>query len=297
MAFYLPSFSSLLAFDAAARHVTFTRAARALNVTQPAVSRRVAALEADLGVLLFNRSTKPMQLTDEGLELFDVLRSGLSRLEAVIADLRSRGGNRKFTIAASPGFLSYWLLPRFNELRDAFPDLELSFMTGDYGAPMAACDVQIQFGDGCWEGMISEKVLGEVVFPVCSPAYLNDNDDPFTIDGLHAARLLQLSDSYKRWYDWKSWLHTANLTVCQRPKTIDFDSYATLINAALAGQGVALCWSGLLDEYLEAGALVRMSEHTLTSDRGYFVSYSDRHDADSFAAEFSNWVVNQGNQT
>ena len=288
---HLPSFSSLLAFDAAARHVTFTRAARELNVTQPAVSRRVASLETDLGVPLFNRSTKPMQLTPEGLELFDVLRSGLSRLETVVADLRSRGGNRKFTIAAAPGFLSYWLLPRFNELHQVFPDLDLAFMTGDYEAPSAACDVHIQFGDGYWEGMVSEKVLGEEVFPVCAPVYLAQNGDPFASGTLHATRLLQLSDSYERWYDWKSWMVSANLTSPQRPKTIDFDSYATLINAALAGQGVALCWSGLLEQYLETGALVRVSDHTLTSSRGYFITYDDRHGPDSTAAEFARWVA------
>jgi len=127
----LPSFSSLLAFDAAARHNSFTKAANDLNVSQPAISRRVSLLEDDLGVKLFDRSTKPMTITPTGDELFDILSSGLSRLEAKVDDIRSRSSNRKFTIIAFPGFLSYWLIPRLPYLRASFPDIDLRIITSD----------------------------------------------------------------------------------------------------------------------------------------------------------------------
>lgn len=284
-----PSFSSLLAFDAAARHGTFTRAASELNVSQPAVSRRVAALEADIGVALFDRSSKPMQLTAEGVTLFDVLRSGLSRLETTVEDLRESARHRKFTIAAAPGFLSYWLLPRLSALNAAFPELDLSLMTGDYGASPTSCDVQIRFGGGNWEGVISEKFLGEEVFPICSPVYLDGRDPHLTDQTIQSSRLLHLSDSFERWYDWRSWMATAGIFPDKPPTTIDFDSYATVINAVFAGQGIALCWSGLLEPYLQSGALIRVSDHCLTSHRGYFATYDQRLPKNSTAARVAQW--------
>ncbi len=285
----LPSFSSLLAFDAAARHGTFTRAARELNVSQPAISRRVAMLEADIGVALFDRTTKPMHLTPEGTLLFDVLRSGLSRLETTISDLRESAGNRKFMITADPGFLTYWLLPRFHILRAAFPELNFSFMTGDYRSGPQSFDVQIRFGTGEWDGMTSCKVLGEEVFPVCAPVFLEGREPALDPMDIQSSRLLHLSGSFQRWYDWKAWLTAAGVPATRKLKTIEFDSYATVINAALAGQGIALCWAGLLEEYLETGALVRVSETRLVSDRGYFVTYDATQAENSAAARVAAW--------
>lgn len=290
----LPSFSSLLAFDAAARHGTFTRAARELNVSQPAISRRVAMLEADIGVALFDRTTKPMQLTPEGISLFDVLRSGLSRLETTISDLRESAGNRKFTIAADPGFLTYWLLPRFQTLRAAFPELNFSFMTGDYRGAASNFDVLIRFGTGAWDGLTSSKVLGEEVYPVCAPVFLEDRDPNLDPLDIQSSRLLLLADSFQRWYDWKAWLAAAGVPTTRKLQTIEFDSYATVINAALAGQGIALCWAGLLEDFLETGALVRVSDVQLVSDRGYFVYYDEALTENSAAARVAAWFSELG---
>lgn len=157
----LPSFGDLLAFDAAARHGSFTRAARDLNVSQPAISRRVAALEADLGVTLFGRETKPLQLTPTGRMLFDVLRSGLSRLEATIAEIRRTPEARKLTIAAAPGFLTFWLLPRLSRLSASFPGQELQLITGDQPQDLPEADIHVRFGDGNWPGTTAVKIMGK----------------------------------------------------------------------------------------------------------------------------------------
>ena len=277
----LPPFIDLIAFDAAARHGTFTRAARDLNVSQPAISRRVAALEADLGVSLFSRDTKPLRLTADGQQLFDVLRSGLSRLEAAVQDIRARKNGQALTIAAGPGFLSFWLIPRLPALRLAFPDVDLRIMTGDQAGTATYADIHIRFGSGNWPGVNAGKILGEEVYAVCSPLYLQDRPTPLTLDDLKRAKLLQLSDTLERWYEWRSWFDALGTPVTARLDAIDFDSYAHLIGAALAGQGVALCWSGLLDEYLLSGALLRVSDETMTSSRGYHATYLAESSPDS----------------
>lgn len=276
MAKNLPPFIDLLAFDAAARHGTFTRAAKELEVSQPAISRRVAALEADLGLQLFLRKTRPLTLTEAGQKLFDVLHTGLSRLEAIVQDIRSHRSEKTITITAGPGFSSFWLLPHLPELCAAFPEHDLRIMSGDRAYEAAEGDLHIRFGEGHWPGQESLKILDEEVFAVCSPAYLKGREVPLSLESLKRERLLQLSDSSDRWYTWQSWFMTTGSKSDIRPRTIDFDSYSLLIGAAVAGQGVALCWSGLLEEYLRSGALIRVSAEAVKSSRGYYATY-DRH--------------------
>lgn len=287
----LPPFGNLLAFDAAARHGSFTRAARDLNVSQPAVSRRVAALEADLGVLLFGRETKPLQLTATGRTLFDVLRSGLSRLEATVAEIRKAPQERKLTIAAAPGFLTYWLLPRLPGLSASFPDLELRLITGDQRQDLPEADVHVRFGEGSWPGMTAVKILGEEVFAVCSPLFLSRLDTKPDLARLTALRLLQLSDRLDRNYDWQHWFAAVGAEVPRKLNAIVFDDYSLLVSAALAGEGVALCWSGLLDQHLRTGALIRISKEAVTSDRGYFVTIPRGTAHDSVVYRLAHWLA------
>lgn len=287
----LPAFIDLLAFDAAARHGSFTRAAAALNVSQPAISRRVGALEADLGVRLFSRETKPMQLTPDGLQLFEVLRSGLSRLETLVQEIRGRHHNRAFTIAAGPGFLTFWLIPRLPELRAAFPALDLRIMTGDQSDAAIVADIHIRFGEGGWPGVETRSILGESVYAVCNPVYLQGRKAPIGIEALKHERLLQLSDYKERWYEWRSWFEALDSPAAGPLNTFDFDSYALLIGAALAGQGIALCWEGLLDRYLENGSLMRISDEALASSRGYHATFRLGAAKDETARQVARWFA------
>ena len=283
----LPPFIDLLAFDAAARHGTFTRAAKDLDVSQPAISRRVAALEADLGVQLFLRDTRPLTLTEAGQRLFEVLRSGLSRLEMVVQDIRSSCGEKTITVTAGPGFSSFWLIPRLPELCAAFPEHDLRIMSGDRAYEAPEGDLHIRFGDGQWPAQEAVKILGEEVYAVCSPAYLQGRTAPLELELLKRERLLQLSDPLDRWYTWQSWFVAAGSTSAMRPRTLDFDSYSLLIGAALAGQGIALCWSGLLDTYLGNGALVRVSAGAVKSARGYYATYAKTTPPDAAVARLA----------
>lgn len=293
MSSVLPPFIDLLAFDFAARHGSFTRAARDLNVSQPAISRRVAALEADLRVLLFSRDTKPLRLTPMGQQLFDVLRSGLSRLEATVTEMRKLPEGKKLTLAAAPGFLAYWLVPRLSELAASFPDHELRLVTGDQSSYVPEADLHVRFGNGDWPSVRAVKILGEEVFAVCSPGFFSGSQTFLNLDDLKISRLLQLTDGLERGYDWQSWFEAVGTSIPKKLETIDFDNYNLLVGAALAGQGIALCWSGLLDQYLETGALVQVSRETLVSDRGYFATYpsmSERSEVERLAA----WLGEHG---
>jgi DNA-binding transcriptional LysR family regulator len=262
----LPSFSNLIAFDAIARHGTLTRAAEELSVSQPAISRRLAALEADLGHPLFDRRTKPMALTKSGAELFDVLRSGLSRLETVIRRLRSFNDSESVTISAGSGLAAYWLIPRLPEMQSAFPTLRLKIVSQSHEhEDDGTGDLQIRFGEGNWSASEATEMLGEEVFPVCSPLHLGRRKVPFSLDQLKVASLLDMKVENQPWYDWGSWFEAAGTAVNRRPKILYFDSYPLVVSAALAGQGICLCWAGLLDSAMrgDAGQFVAPARNNL----------------------------------
>ncbi|WJS84393.1 LysR substrate-binding domain-containing protein [Paracoccus sp. TOH] len=292
----LPPFSDLLAFNAAARHGSFTRAARELNVTQPAISRRVAALEADLRLKLFDRTTKPTTLTPAGKQLMDALCISLSQLETVVLDLRRQSDSGRISISAAPGFLSFWLVPRLTALRQAFPDLEFSLMTGDHGSGDMLTDIDIRFGAGDWPGRQSNMVLSETVFAVCSPLFLASRDAPLDMAAILQGPLLDLSDPFNRWYRWSTWLAALKEAPSGKLNTLEFDSYSTLISAALAGHGIALCWSGLLDQYLETGSLLRVSEQSVISDRGYYVTVPYSAARNAKLGQVIAWLIRESNR-
>jgi len=282
----------LIAFDAIARHGTLTRAAEELNVSQPAVSRRLAALEADLGHPLFDRRNKPLALTRSGAELFDVLRAGLSRLETVIHRLRSSSDSESVTISAGSGLAAYWLIPRLPGMQAAFPTLRLKIVSqSHHHEDDGTGDLQIRFGQGSWTGAEATKMFGEEVFPVCSPLHLGRRKAPFSLDQLKVANLLDMKVENQPWYDWNSWFEAAGTAVSRAQRILYFDSYPLVVSAALAGQGICLCWAGLLDGFLGSGALVRVSPLSMPSPRGYFVTHEVGLPPNAHVRAIAGWLL------
>jgi DNA-binding transcriptional LysR family regulator len=288
----LPSFSSLLAFDAVARHGTLTRAAVELNVSQPAVSRRIAALEADLGRPLLDRRTKPLSLNKDGTELYEVLRSSLGRLEAVVERLRRGSDLDTVTINAGAGLTAYWLIPRLPQIEAAFPKLKLRIVSQSHDREEDVTgDLQVRFGDGKWPRTTATKLWAEEVFPVCSPLHLGRRKPPLTLEQLKSAHLLDMKVTKQTWYDWGSWFEAVGAPIRAPLRAVHFDSYPLVVDAALAGHGVCLCWDGLLDRFLESGSLVRLSPLSATSARGYFVTHDPGLPSDAPARAVARWFV------
>jgi DNA-binding transcriptional LysR family regulator len=284
----LPSFSSLIAFDAAARHGSFTLAARELNVSQPAVSRRIAVLEADLGMAMFAREIRPLRLTANGKSLFDAWQASMGRLEEAVEHLRNVRPGNSITIGATSCFASYWLLPRWPKLQAAFSNHSLRLLTGDLSDESDKVDVRVEFGSGRRENV--GRILQEKVYCVCSPTYLQGRPRMLSLAELRESQLLRLGDEQKRWYSWKTWFAALGQNVREdKLKTIRLDDYSLIIEAALAGRGIALGWNGLLDSLLSNGSLVRVTNELAQSSRGYYVScLNQEHEA---TREVCNWML------
>ncbi|MGB3177207.1 MAG: LysR family transcriptional regulator [Albidovulum sp.] len=291
---HLPPFSGLIAFHEAVRHGTLTEAARALNVSQPAVSRRIAQLEADLGAPLFDRGRKPVKLTEAGRELVAALGTGFDLIESATDRIRRAAKEHVVTVSGPSGFVAFWLIPRLGPLRDAFPDTVIRIISMEQGEAGRPGDVMIRFGMPNPAQADEVKILGEDVFPAASPYYLSRHPQPKTPEEFTQHTLLTMEGTRRFWYDWPSWFTAVGATMPDDVKQLDFNTYAMAINAALAGQGICLSWSGLLDSFLETGALVRLTGLTAGSERGYFLARRDRQATRPEVDAVARWIAHSG---
>lgn len=290
----LPSFSGLTAFYAAVRHGTLTGAARELNVSQPAVSRRIAQLEADLGTHLFDRSRKPVQMTEAGREMMAALRTSFETIEVATDRIRRAAKGRVVTVSGPSGFVAFWLIPRLGALQEAFPGTVIRIISMEQGEAGRSGDVAIRFGAPNPARPDEIKILGEEVFAAASPLYLSRNTAPSTVDDFAGHTLLTMEGTRRFWHDWPSWFEARGAKMPGDVRSLDFNTYAMLVNALLAGQGIGLCWSGLLDTFLEAGALVQLSDQSAASERGYFLSLRDDLTARSEVRSVLDWIAAAG---
>lgn len=293
----LPSLAGLLALEAVARHGTVSRAAEELGLSQPAVSRRLAALEADVGRALIDRRRRPVQLTAAGRELSESVALAVSRLREVAARLRGEP-HSPLTISAGAGFSTYWLIPRLARMQRAFPSqaLRIVSQSHDREADLTG-DLQVRFGELNALAPTDVPLVGERAFPVASPALrarLPANPSPAQL-----ARwpLLDLRVTRQPWFDWGTWWSAVGFRAPKSATPVQFDSYPLVVAAALAGQGLCLCWSGLLEPFLESGALVRVGEWEATSTRGYFLSHAPHLPSGHRARQAADWIVAEFGRT
>jgi DNA-binding transcriptional LysR family regulator len=273
----LPPLTHLIPFEAAGRLGSMSAAARALGISQPAVSRHLALLEADLGVVLFMRTRRGLTLTDTGRDYWNAVSRGMDEIARATSVLRDRTSDRPIRIAAHFGFAQHWLMPRLPALRTAIPDLSLRLITGDRDADidLAECDLAIRFGDGDWAACHAVKLWDETVFALCAPDYLARHphlgDPDLTAQDLANADLLHMDELSERWLTWSSWFALQGVVLNRTRATFLYPTYPLLLQAALGGQGVVLGWSGLVDELVQEGRLIRLPLTVRRASHGYFL--------------------------
>lgn len=250
----LPPLTALRAFEAAARHQSFTLAARELSVTTTAVSHQIRHLEDLLGITLFDRTPRSLKLTEAGERLFPVLRDGFDRFAAAVAELATIASDRNLTVTATTAFAERWLLPRLACFRAENPEIELRIQATERLVDLRGdgVDVAIRYGRGVYPGHVTERLMGDRYLAVCSPALAE------------AARtgIAGLTLIHHDWKNttlqgptWERWLEAAQIAQADPRKGLRFSEESHAIAAALAGQGIALCSSVLVADDLAAGRL------------------------------------------
>ena len=289
----LPSPTGLVTFEAAARHLNFTRAAEELGVSQAAVSRQIKALEGNLSVSLFHRAARRVRLTRDGERLRDAVATGLGHIATVATDLRRQDDSAGVAVATSTAFMSMWMMPRVGAFRAAHPDVALRLVAADpYVDPQtASVDLAVRFGDGAWPGLEAVCLFDDIVMPVCSPGYLVGRRPLQEPRDLVHETLLHLDEIEPDWVPWRTWLAPFGVTPPPARGGLSFNNYANVIQAALDGQGIALGWSRLIEGSLRRGALVRAIEATTRSSQAHFlVTPRDRPLAPQ-ALLFRDWLI------
>lgn len=267
----LPPLTALPAFDAASRHLSFTKAAAELNQTHGAVSRAIRNIEDRLGVRLFERGTRSVRLTPEGAAYAAEIGAALDRIGAATIVATAPRSAGVLNVSTSDGFAGRWLVPRLHRFHRAHRDIDVRLSTSGVLADFVrdGIDIAIRYGSGDYEGVASEFLSEEEVFPVCSPELLR-GEHPLRLPGdLRHHRLIH--DSFP--IDWATWLRRAGLDDIDPESGVRFDSATYAVEAAVHGEGVLLGRSALVSADLAAGRLVRPFDLALRSTSKYYVVY------------------------
>lgn len=251
----LPSLSGLRAFEAAARHLSFTRAARELHVTQGAISHQIRALEEELGYPLFHRLPRRVTLTEEGEILAQTISASFEELDRVLASLRRRQWRGWLTVSSSPSFAVKWLVPRLDDFRSRFPEFDVRIAATDrlVDPRRETVELCVRYGEGHYPGLDVELLVTDDVFPVCSPALLPTLTEPAA---LLQHRLLhdEMFPEHPARPSWARWAELAGVDLGDTPSA-RFSHASMALAAAAAGQGVALGRSSLVAADIAEGRL------------------------------------------
>ncbi|WP_083253832.1 transcriptional regulator GcvA [Pandoraea sp. ISTKB] len=290
--------NALRAFEASARHQSFSAAAGELNVTPAAVGQMVRSLEAWLGLSLFERSSSgrarlvPTQAAQRALP---DLRDGFDRLNLGFAKLREGSTVGVLTVAVSPAFAAKWLLPRIDRFQSAWPDTDVRLDTNLKPVDFVAqgIDIGVRYGLGHWPGLVAEKLMDEEVFPVCAPSLLRAHAALKTPAGLKGMTLIHdLSiDKSAGYVTWPQWLERAGLASLETRAGLKINNSAAVLQAAIDGHGIALARSVLARDDLAANRLVRLyPEVDCSSPLAYYVVYRAECATLPRLAAFREWL-------
>ncbi len=289
----LPPLEPLVAFEAAARLLSFSRAAEELHLSQAAISQQIRNLEAQLEVKLFTRSHRAVQLTNEGREYQHTVAAMLRQLAGATMDIRNVEFSRQLVIGCDQSFASFWLSPRLAEMRQAIPEVTLRIIAADDEAENMAPEIQVSVlhGDGNWPGFRSQRIFGEEVFPVCSPAYDHAGAADDWVEWILQSQLIDLADSQWNWMNWRLWLGRNGVDEPLGNRHLQINSYPLVIQAACDGQGIALGWRHLVDDLIATGRLLRPLSRSLSTDFGFYLAWRETPQADPAVTQFRDWIV------
>ena len=291
MAARLPSLNGLRAFEAAARHMSFTAAAAELNVTQTAISHLIRRLENEIGVRLFSRQNRGLALTAEGRDYLPGVRTAFQDLRLATERLLRKDDERVLTISTLASLAAKWLLPRLASFQEKHRDIDVRITTSTELVDFHGCEIDaaIRFGRGQWPGLQADWLMADELFPVCSPQLLQGENPLRKPEDLAKHTLLHTS-GYSE--DWQQWLTAAGvapgLSARHGPT---FDLSLMTVQAAIDGMGVAIGRTSYVEADIAAGRLVVPFDISLPSDAGFYLVYPpDKAKARKLVA-FREWLT------
>lgn len=297
----LPPLNALRVFEAAARHLSFTKAAEELHVTPGAVSQQIKALEDFLQTPVFRRQKRALLLTDEAQASLPVLREGFDKLVEAGEILSRKADAGRLTVSVAPSFASKWLVPRLDKFQEAHPDIDV-WVSADMNVVDFAVDdvdIAIRYGPGRYAGLVTEHLMAEKIIPVCSPALLSgDNPIKRPQDLVHHTLLHDSgNDKDPGCPNWPMWLKAAGVDHKAGDRGLKFNQSSLVIEAAVAGKGVALAKAALALADLEAARLVIPFDLTTPTEFSYYVVHPPSKSSSPAVKAFKNWVLSEASES
>jgi LysR family glycine cleavage system transcriptional activator len=289
----LPPLDTLRVFEVACRHGSYSEAARELHVTHSAVSQRIRQLEEELGLTLFERQGNRMVPTPGGLRLQAGVINAFSELGTAFASLQTRRTDAEITVSLLPVMAARWLVPRLPRFRSRFPRINLHIKTGQSLANFKSdgVDIAIRLGTGDWKGLRAIKLLDEAAFPVCSPG-LNGGRLPKDAASMMSQPLL-----IDRNLSWRAWFKSAGVTLDRDITGTSFTDTNALMEAAVAGQGIALGRASVTQSDILAGKLVRLSDHSLRITLCHYAVYPIASESNPALMAFRDWLIEEARRS
>ncbi len=288
----LPSANALLVFEAAARHLSFTKAAAELSVTQSAVSRMISRFETHIGLPLFQRNPTGLALTDDGRHLYNAVASSLQRVELTLEDLLARkSGKSTVTLSASSAFVMHWFMPRLASFQERFPAIDLRFQlvrTEPLG-PVLDVDFGIRYDTQDDGSHLRWLLMEEEVLPVCNLSYLEQHGSLDDCRDLNGHTLVHLSGSVR--IPWTRYLAEFEYPPVTGSRSLTFSDYNLVIQAAVSGRGIALGWWHVISNDLISGNLAPASRNALHTGRSYFIVATATRPLREPAAQVRDWLL------
>ncbi|MGD9614193.1 MAG: transcriptional regulator GcvA [Alphaproteobacteria bacterium] len=290
----LPPLGALRAFEAAARLNSFTKAAEELRVTPAAISHQIRALEADLGISLFHRRNRQIELTSSGRLLLPGLSEAFAGIHAAVRRLRAHNETGALTITASPSFAAKWLVLRLHRFQEKWPEVDVRISTSNEIVDLMSgdFDLAIRYGTGRYPGLDVELLLKNEVFPACSPRLLENGPPLRTPDDLHHHALIHdtAADRDPLAPTWAMWLKAAGVKEPPDSAGLTFTSGYMALDAAIAGYGVVLAYSTIAAADLAAGRLVRLFSLALPDLFAYYIVTAPGARDRPKVRAFCNWL-------
>ena len=295
----LPPLTATVTFEAAARHLSFTLAAKEMHVTQAAVSRQIRLLEEHFGQKLFHRDNNNLQLTRAGELFFSDIKHPLAEIANAAQKIQYQANKDELIIACTIGFSDLWLTPKLADFRRIYPQVNVRVVATDSDIDHLNYIVDGMFSVSYGNNANLEQsfyICDELVYPVCSPDFLAGQPELQRPQDLLAQTLITVSNEH--WdnietapINWDVWFKSCGIHELPQSYGLSFSNTANAVNAALLGHGIALSWHHLVADLVEQERLVQLTNHVLDQQRGfYFYCNKHQHSQDSMA-KFSQWVL------
>lgn len=302
----MPSLRAVKSFVAAAKYQNFTRAAEALCVTQAAISRQIRELESALGVELFRRTGRTVELTEAGTMFYDAAYlSFVNIAQAAQRIQNTQQLKQELSICCTPAFSAFWLSQYLGEFLTENPDIHVSvistsnLLNASSGDPGVAPDLFISKINDPRDGYHSIPIFHDIVYPVCSPDYLEKHPEINKMKGLREADLLNLTpygrSQVAEHVDWDVWLRTLGMEIdlAKQAHIFNANDYSMLVQLAISGQGVCLGWHHLVGRLVQEGKLIAVGEKQIVyKEKCHYLTYQEKMENNEAFTKLRSWLIN-----